>query len=151
MRSCPYTIAELLPHGPPMILLDEVLGWDQGHVTTTLTIRSSLPFFMEDKGGIPSYVGLEYMAQTCGTYAGLEGLSLGQPVRIGFLLGTRNYHSTMDWFLAGDRLVITAREVLRQELMGVFDCHIICNEVEVASAQLNLYQPEDAASILAGV
>ncbi len=151
MRSCSYTVAELLPHGPAMVLLDEVLGWDQGYVSAALTIRSGIPFFVKEQTAIPSYVGLEYMAQTCGIYAGLEGLSFGQPVRLGFLLGTRNYHSKVDWFQAGDRLVITAREVLRQEFMGVFDCRIICNEVEVAAAQLNLYRPEDAAKILAGV
>ena len=30
--ACPYTVADLLPHAPPMILLDEVLDWsDERH------------------------------------------------------------------------------------------------------------------------
>lgn len=151
MQKCSYTIRELLPHAPPMVLLDEVLEWDQGRVTAALTIRPGIPFFTEDgESGVPSYVGLEYMAQTCGAYAGLEALTHGQPVRLGFLLGTRNYHAAVGRFRAGETLRITAQEMLRQEFMGVFDCRIICNDAEIASAQLNLYQPEDVDSILKG-
>jgi len=147
MRDCSYTVADLLPHAPPMVLLDKVLGWDQGQISTTLSIRPGIPFFVNETG-VPSYVGLEYMAQACGAYAGLEGLSFGRPVRLGFLLGTRNYHASVDWFRPGERLIVTIHEVFRQELMGAFDCRITCNELEVASAQLNLYQPEDATSTL---
>ena len=150
MRDCAYAIADLLPHAPPMVLLDGVLGWDRGQINTTLTIRSGIPFFVESRG-VPAHVGLEYMAQACGAYAGLEGLSFGRPVRLGFLLGTRNYHASVDWFNPGEKLNVSIHEVLRQDLMGVFDCRIMCDGVELASAQLNLYQPEDATTILDGV
>jgi len=144
VRSCSYPVADLLPHAPPMVLLDEVLGWDQGHVMTALTIHSESPFFMENSG-IPSYVGLEYMAQTCGVYAGIEGFNLGQPVRLGFLLGTRNFHASTNWFCLGQRLIVDATEIYRQETMGIFGCRITHDDVELASAQLNLYQPNDAS------
>ena len=150
MRNCSYKINELLPHAPPMVLLDQVERWDKGEVTTSLKIHEKLPFFISDDSYIPAYVGLEYMAQTCGAYAGLEALESGQSVRLGFLLGTRNYHSVVDGFRPGEKLTITAKEVLRQELMGVFDCHIFSEDKEIASAQINLYQPEDAVQILKG-
>jgi predicted hotdog family 3-hydroxylacyl-ACP dehydratase len=127
-----------------MILLDEVLGWDEGKVRTLVSISPESPFYIHDKG-VPAYVGLEYMAQTCGVYAGIEGFNEGKPVRLGFLLGTRNYHSSASWFHPGDRLIIDATEIYRQETMGVFDCRIMLADAEVASAQVNLYQPENAA------
>ncbi len=144
VHSCSYPIADLLPHAPPMVLLDQVLGWDAGQVIATITIRSDSPFFIENNG-VPSYVGLEYMAQTCGIYAGIEGRNHGQPVRLGFLLGTRNFHASTGWFNLGQQLVVEAKEVYRQDTMGVFDCRIIHGDVELASAQLNLYQPQDAS------
>jgi len=150
MRSCAQSVAELLPHGPPMVLLDEVLGWDQGVVSTALTIRPGIPFFVHGKG-IPAHVGLEYMAQACGVYAGIEGLNHGRPVRLGFLLGTRNYRASVDWFPLGRRLVIDAKEIFRQDLMGAFDCRISDAGGECASAQLNLYQPDDVSSVLKGL
>jgi predicted hotdog family 3-hydroxylacyl-ACP dehydratase len=140
VRSCLHPIADLLPHARPMVLLDEVLGWDQGKVVTALTIHSESPFFTKDEG-VPAYVGLEYMAQTCGVYAGIEAHNHTQPVRLGFLLGTRNYHASKHWFRTGDRLVVEATEIFRQDGMGVFDCRITHGGQEVASAQINLFQP----------
>ena len=125
-----------------MVLLDEVLSWEQGKIATALTIRPESPFFSQDCG-VPSYVGLEYMAQTCGVYAGIEAKNQGQPVRLGFLLGTRNFHAALDSFRLGDRLVVEATEIFRQDGMGAFDCRIKNGDEEVASAQLNLYQPDD--------
>ena len=141
MREVTYQIAELLPHTPPMILLDRVTDWDEGRVTAQLTIRPDSPFFILGKG-VPTHVALEYMAQTCGCYAGLEGLTQGVPVRLGYLLGTRNFQAACDWFTEGSLLTITAHEMLRQDGMGVFDCRILCEDIEAASAQLNLYRPE---------
>lgn len=145
MQSCTHSVAELLPHASPMMLLDKVVGWDKGQIIAALTVRAESPFFSEGLG-IASYVGLEYMAQTCGLYAGIEALNLGQPVRLGFLLGTRNFSASTDWFLMGQQLIVEALEIYRQDTMGVFGCRILHNDVELASAQLNLYQPQDAPS-----
>jgi predicted hotdog family 3-hydroxylacyl-ACP dehydratase len=133
-----------------MVLLDEVVGWDEGRVTAALTIHPESPFFMENNG-VPSYVGLEYMAQTCGLYAGIEGRNLGQPVRLGFLLGTRDFHASTSWFKTAQRLVIEVTEIYREETMGVFGCRITHTDVELASAQLNLYQPKDASGTFGGL
>jgi predicted hotdog family 3-hydroxylacyl-ACP dehydratase len=126
-----------------MVLLDEVVGWDRGKVAAALTVHPASPFFSPDKG-VPAYVGLEYMAQTCGIYAGIEARNHGLPVRLGFLLGTRNFHASRDWFGAGDRLTIEAVEIFREDKMAAFDCRIKCDGEEIASAQVNLYQPEES-------
>ena len=141
MLSFPCPVDDLLPHAPPMVLLDSVLSCDQGRVVTSVTISPARPFYSSDEG-VPSYVGLEYMAQTCGVYAGIEAIKHNQRVRLGFLLGTRNYNATTGWFRNGDQLTIEAKELLRQDGMGVFDCQILRGDEVIASAQLNLYQPE---------
>ncbi len=134
-------IETLLPHAPPMVLLDKVIAYEKTKITTALTPNAQSPFHAEK--GIPSYVGLEYMAQSCGVYAGLEALAHNQPPRLGFLLGTRNFHATQSHFTTGDTLHIHATEIFRQDGMGVFDCRIVCNNQEIATAQLNLYQPDE--------
>lgn len=145
MRPCPYSIVELLPHEPPMVLLDSVIGWQPGKLHAAVEIRPDSPFFHAGRG-VPAHVGIEYMAQACGAYVGLEAKEAGQPIRMGFLLGTRRYASSKTWFPAGERLVIGVAEMLRQGPMGVFYCHIENADGELASARLNLYQPEDAAA-----
>ena len=149
MRDCPYPVAELLPHAPPAVLIDAVLDWDKGRLDARVSIHVGSRFF-EAERGVPGYVGIEYMAQACGAYAGLEATSSGQPVRIGFLLGTRRYACNRPWFRAGDELTVGVTEVLREGVMGVFDCRIELHGSEVATARLNVYQPDDAAAAAFG-
>ena len=149
MQSCPYPVADLLPHKPPMVLLDAVLGWEDGKLDARVDIHVGSRFYEPDFG-VPAHVGIEYMAQACGAYAGLEAKTCGQPVRLGFLLGTRRFHSKVTHFRSGERLLVTISQVLRESSMGVFDCRIIKDEDEIAMARLNVYQPEDVSSVLAG-
>jgi len=149
MRDCPYSVVDLLPHAPPAILIDAVLDWDRGRLDARVSIRPDSRFF-EAGHGVPGYVGIEYMAQACGALAGLEAKSMEQPVRVGFLLGTRRYTCKVPWFRIGDELTIGITEVLREGVMGVFDCRITLGGDEVAAARLNVYQPEDAAAVKQG-
>ena len=137
-------VLELLPHGPELMLLDHVLAKDADAVTVAVTIRPDSPFLVPGRG-VPAHVGLEYMAQSCGTYAGLEARAQGEPARVAFLLGTRRYRAVRPWFAVGERLDVAARLLLRDGALAVFDCRIDCGGAELASAQLTVYQPEAAA------
>jgi predicted hotdog family 3-hydroxylacyl-ACP dehydratase len=147
MRDCPYTIADLLPHAAPMVLLDRVIGWDDGRLEASVAIRPDSRF-LEPGMGVPCHVGIEYMAQACGAYAGLQAKHAGKPVRVGFLLGTRQYVSKAAWFRLGETLTVCIAEVLRESAMGVFDCRISCDGSDVATARLNVYQPDEPALLL---
>lgn len=149
MNACPYSPTELLPHAPPMVLLDRVLEWGEESISAALTIGPATPFLDPDRG-VPAHVGLEWMAQTCGLFAGIESKAKGEPVRLGFLLGSRRYKACRSFFPEGESLTVTAQLVLREGGMAVFDCRILAaNGSEQAAAQLTLYQPEDASGVLA--
>jgi predicted hotdog family 3-hydroxylacyl-ACP dehydratase len=141
-------IGVLLPHGPPMILLDEVLSSDETSLSAALTIREN-SLFLEARG-VPAHIGIEYMAQACGAYAGLKALERGEPVRIGLLLGTRGYEARVRWFHVADYLVVSVSETYRDGHMGAFDCRIDRQRELVATAQLNVYQPDDPETLLQG-
>jgi predicted hotdog family 3-hydroxylacyl-ACP dehydratase len=145
MSGCPYSLAELLPHGPPMVLLDEVLSSDDTSLAAGLTIRLDTRFCQPERG-VPAHIGIEWMAQACGAFAGMEARRMAEPVRLGFLLGTRRYHATRSWFAPGEHLVVEVRVVLRELGMAVFDCRIAGAEGTLATAQLTLYRPEDPAA-----
>jgi predicted hotdog family 3-hydroxylacyl-ACP dehydratase len=143
-------IADLLPHDPPMVLLDTVVDDAAGSLTAGMTIRPDSRFVVAGVG-VPAHVGIEYMAQTCGAFAGLEAQRCGQPVRLGFLLGTRRYQAFVPWLRLGWRLTVTADLVFREGPMGVFDCQLRHEGEEIATAQITVYQPEDPANEPDGV
>jgi len=141
MRPCRYPVAALLPHRPPMILIDEVVSYDDASLIAAVTITEASLFLTGD--GVPGHVGIEYMAQACGAYAGVHALDSGDPVRIGLLLGTRDYRVLVPWFRRGDHLRIAVTMVFRDEPVAAFACSITIDGKLVADAQLKVYHGDD--------
>jgi len=124
-----------------MLLLDKVIGYDDATLVATVTITPSSLFL--GSHGVPGHVAIEYMAQACGAFAGAIALDAGAPVKIGFLLGTRMCRVSVPWFRIGDRLLVLASMVFRDEQMAVFDCKIEVDGQLAAEAQLKVYQPDN--------
>ena len=141
MNRCRYPIASLLPHRPPMILLDEVTAYDDDSLIAEATITEDS--LLMGANGVPCHAGIEYMAQACGAYAGAHALDSGSEVRIGLLLGTRDYRARMPYFRRGDRLVIKVATVFRDESIAAFGCSITIDGKVAAEAQLQVYLPND--------
>jgi predicted hotdog family 3-hydroxylacyl-ACP dehydratase len=136
-------IETLLPHRPPMVLLDEVVACDEARLSAVVTIRPTSLFLEANR--VPGHVGIEYMAQACGAFAGAEALRRGEAVRIGFLLGTRRYIMHAPWFHLGERLTVSVSLGYRDESMATFDGCIDVAGTLAAEARLTVYQPQIAA------
>ena len=145
MSACRYAIAELLPHRPPMILLDRVDNFAADALTASVAITPSSLFCAD--GSVPSHIALEYMAQACAAHAGIVAREKGEPVGIGFVLGTRDFVSMVAGFAIGDRLDIIVTLVFNQARMGAYDCQIVIDDRLVAKARLTVYQPEPIGTL----
>lgn len=130
-------IAELLPHTGDMIWIDKVLAWDEESAIAELTVRGD-PLF-GDGDTVPAWTGIEYMAQAIALYAGIQAKRAGEPIRLGFLLGTRRFESNVPVFRTGSILTVHAEKVMQDEHLSVFDCRITGDYVNV-NAVLNVYQ-----------
>lgn len=146
-----YDLTKILPHKPPMILLDDIVDVN----TEEKTLKSMFKVYPEklfyDKGigGINSLVGIEFMAQTIGCYAFFRSGS--KPPKPGLLLGTRLYDNAVDFF--EDRKIYTVKvhEIFSDNEIVVFDCLIYDDtENEVASATINAYQGDNIEELLKG-
>jgi predicted hotdog family 3-hydroxylacyl-ACP dehydratase len=146
LNHCPYEVHRLLPHQPPMLLLDEVLGWNAERIVAGLTVRPD-SLFLDDQG-LPAHIAIEWMAQACGAWVGVQALEAGQPVRIGFLLGTRDFKSRISWYQLGNRVTVTASVVFNDGQMAVFDCTVAHDTEVCATARLNVFQPTDLDAML---
>ena len=139
MNHCGYAIEQVLPHAGPMILLDEIRAFDEEGVEARVRIRPDSRFMRPE--GMPAHVIIEYMAQACSAFSGIEALESGGSPRIGYLLGTRAFRANRVWMDEGQRLTITARLIFRDDGMAVFDCRAESEDSEIALAQLTVYQP----------
>ena len=143
-------IEELVPHSGTMLLLDAVLDAAAESLHAQVTIRPGSMFCGPD--GVGAWVGIEYMAQAVAAHAGYLGRVNSEPVRIGFLLGSRRYEASCPSFSIGSVLRIEVQRLMAAENgLGSYDCIIIGNGETLASARLNVFQPKDIKEFMKGM
>ena len=141
-------IDELVPHSGDMSLLDEVVEFSGESVFTKATIAADNPFVVDQS--ISSWIGIEYMAQTIAAWAGMHAVSQGEPIKMGFLVGSRAYSPADDSFAVGTELHISATQVMEgANGLKVFECELRYEGGQV-SANINVFQPEDIEVFLRG-
>lgn len=141
-----YSVAELVPHSGKMSLLDEIVAYGDDWLEARVNIHAGAMFADED--GVPGWVGLEYLAQAIGAYAGLQERVVGKAPKLGFLLGSRKYECSTDHFVHGQQLLIRVeKEIQAENGLSSFNCELRGDSV-TATARLNVYQPEDADEFL---
>lgn len=135
-----WPLAELLPHAGDMILIDQVLAFDEEQIQTRTQVRPGGLFNRAD-GSLPAWVAVELMAQSVAAYAGCQAREHNEPIQLGFLLGTRKFECNVEHFPAGSELTIHALRSLQDDNgMGVFECHLTGTGIQ-ATARLNVYRP----------
>ncbi|NOS73007.1 MAG: 3-hydroxylacyl-ACP dehydratase [Methyloglobulus sp.] len=121
-----------------MVLLNRVVEFDGNNLVAEMTVRNDSLFGNEKE--VPAWVGIEYMAQAIGAYAGIKSKLAGEPIKLGYLLGTRRFSSNVASFVAGTELTINVKVIIQDDKLGAFDCQILGDGIEV-SANLTVYQP----------
>lgn len=143
-----YNLPEALPHGAGFTLLDSIVECGEEQAICSVTIRPSSLFFRPGLG-VPSWVAIEYMAQTIAVYGGIMRLRRGQPVQIALLLGTQSMQCRTAYFSAGQTLVIRVHPlVLGATGVGVFRCELHDEYGCQATADIKAYQPDDISDYL---
>jgi predicted hotdog family 3-hydroxylacyl-ACP dehydratase len=128
-------IRALVPHAPPMLLLDELLELGPGRARCAVRLRPDSPF-MED-GRVRALVSLEYMGQAAAC-AGAPAHAAGGAAAGGLLLGTRELTLAVEHFRAGDELRVEAERLSGDERISSFRCRVLRGGALVAEATLSV-------------
>jgi predicted hotdog family 3-hydroxylacyl-ACP dehydratase len=142
-------IHTLVPHSGPMSLLDTLLAADAETLEAQVRIGPESMFC--SGGAVGAWVGVEYMAQAVAAHAGFAAVQRGEPVRVGFLLGSRRYACKVAAFAVGSVLNIHVQRALQGDNgLGAFDCRITDGEdgTELASATITVFQPDNVEEFL---
>lgn len=140
-------IEDIVPHRGTMLFVHRLIHSDEECVAVEADIHADHVFAGDS--GVPSWAGVEYMAQAIAAWAGCRARRNNEPVRIGFLLGTRRYQCTWSQFPFGARLRIEAqREIFADGGMGMFSCRIYAGDEEIAKANISVFEPTDQSSMM---
>jgi predicted hotdog family 3-hydroxylacyl-ACP dehydratase len=142
--SLPMSTQHLIPHGPPLCLVDRLLEFkDQsGLLESSLEANNLL---LDDDRGLHRPALMEMIAQSYAAVKGYEYLLTGRPVNRGFLVGVRRI-AFQGRSYKGDRL-----EIHVEKLGGIGDFSVVLGEARrkgnvIASGIVKLWMPESTES-----
>lgn len=136
-------IEELLPQQGIMRLLDDVQTWRPESIVASACCDPSA-WYADDAGCMPSWLGIELMAQTIAAHVNLLSRQPGGPIRRGVLIGTRSYQADRSRLTPGTRLIVRADVVFRDDSgLGAYECTIQSGTDTIAQATIKVFEPED--------
>ncbi|MEK6742337.1 MAG: beta-hydroxyacyl-ACP dehydratase [Nitrospirota bacterium] len=142
-------IEMLIPHRPPMMLINGVVGEvEEGLIATALPDPKA--WYANEDGSMPAWIGIELMAQAISAWAGLQAYKAGMPPRKGFLIGTREYMSKCPSFTAGNALFIEVRKVFSDpQGLAAFNCLIRDDRTVFAEAVVKVINVDNYEAAMA--
>ena len=140
-----FPAAHYLPHDAPMVLLEHVAAVDEDNARCRVTVGPGgiLAPFLDARGHLPAWYGIEIIAQTVGVWAGWHASRHNTPPSPGMLLGARDYRSQAPYFPAGACLDVSISLLMRDDRLGSFSGEIRIDGATYASGRLNTYQPDE--------
>lgn len=136
-------VEDLIPHRPPMVLIDAVESVD----LQSCTLVASFTAREEWRG---NWFALEYMAQTAAALAGVFDKESGEPTgRPGFLLGTRRLDLGITEFVPGSRYLVKVVREYEDGDSAAFSCEVSQaasgEDGPTCTATLTAYRPPNMA------
>ena len=129
------SVAELIPHEAPMILVDELVEWTPERALIRAQVRRGGPFVSE--GRMPATILLEYMAQAIAVAEGMGGRTSGRR-EIGLLLGARELNLEVDEVAAGDALELHVDRQFADGRVASYACEVRRDGELLARATVNV-------------
>ncbi len=133
-------IDDLVPHGPPMRVLEEMLDWAPGRARCRLAVRAHAPFVRA--GRVASVVALEYMAQAVAACLGYEAYLSGGRIRVGMIVGVRKMDMLEPHFSVGDEVIVDVSRIRGDDEVSSFNGETKVDGRVVCSAQMTIVHPE---------
>jgi predicted hotdog family 3-hydroxylacyl-ACP dehydratase len=134
-----------IPHKGRMALLSRVLQYDfeEESLVSEVDIRETDLFFDAERGGVPSWIGFEYMAQSIAALSGIRRrMELGEEPRIGFIMSVRDFTARVGMFAPGQTLRVEVRKIFRDGDVASFACSIGESAAEQVHAIINAIEAD---------
>jgi len=133
-------VSEFVLHREPMLLLDRVISLAPESAVCEWCVSQDSVFFVPGLG-VPSYIGIEYMAQCMAVHGGACERARSFPPPRGLLLGTRQFQTQLQYFADGTTYQATCKKLISNaQGMSSYDCRILLEDQAVAHAIISVLQ-----------
>jgi predicted hotdog family 3-hydroxylacyl-ACP dehydratase len=133
-------IDDLVPHGPPIRAVEELLHWERGRAKCRLQVRPHTPFVRGNR--VAGIAALEYMAQSVAACLGYEAYLGGGRVRVGMIIGVRKFELLEAYIEVGTELEIQVDRIRGDDDVSTFRTETRTGGNLICSAHMTLVHPE---------
>jgi predicted hotdog family 3-hydroxylacyl-ACP dehydratase len=134
-------LEELLPHRPPMLLIDRVVEVNAVYALTLSRVAQTWP--MAEEHGVASLILVELAAQTAGVCNGWERIRRRgiDSERTGWLVAVKRAEFRVSQLPFGMQLTTRAENTLEFDTFREVTSQVFDNDRLIAEVVLQLYQP----------
>lgn len=134
----PADAAALVPHKPPMRLVDRLLEVKELESLSEMTVRQDMIFVDED-GFLDGGAYAEIIAQSLAAMEGYQKLGRGEPRQQGLLLGMRNIQ-VFGRARTGDILRVSVSKIAKYGDFGIVRGEIRNGDTLIANGEVKVWQ-----------
>lgn len=140
-----FAIHELVPHRPPMLLVERLEECDPEHGWGTAVVEPGGLFTGAD-GEMDSVVMVELLAQMVASYKGYEARQLGKAPNAGLLVGIREWKVARP-ARAGERLRLDLRRETSVANATFMNGKVSCGGETLAQGNLSLWELDGSMAL----
>ncbi|MDR2741602.1 MAG: 3-hydroxylacyl-ACP dehydratase [Treponema sp.] len=138
----------LVPHKGKMLLLSRIIDYDLEKRTlkSEYDIGPSCIFYDSDLGGVPSWVGFEFMAQSISSLSGFTSRIKGEPPKAGVIMSISN----IDFFypVFTSKAVIEIVEDVQLDKIFTFNCSVYSDNKLFARGKLTVMDVDNVETLM---
>ncbi len=134
----PVDVGRVIPHKPPMLLIDRLLEIGDRVSLSEMTVRRDM-IFVDDDGKLDDSSYPEIMSQAVAAQEGFRRMGSSRPLVEGFLLGVKKLEILGEAHV-GDTLRVSLFKASRFGDFGMLDGRVYNGEVLVARGEIKVWQ-----------
>ncbi len=140
----PVDAGQLVPHKPPMLLIDRLLEIRERASLSEMTVREDMVFVGKD-GTLDNASYPEIISQAIAAQEGFRKLGSRNPHQEGFLLGIKNLEIFGSAHI-GDTLRISVLKVAKYGDFGIIRGEVKNNDTVIARGEVKVWQGDGKAA-----
>jgi predicted hotdog family 3-hydroxylacyl-ACP dehydratase len=136
----PVDVARVIPHKPPMLLIDRLLEVKERASVSELTVREDM-IFVDENGHLDDASYPEIISQAVAAQEGFRRFGGRNPLIEGFLLGIKNLEILGNSFV-GDTLRISLNKKAKFGDFGILNGEVHKDQELIARGEIKVWQSD---------
>jgi predicted hotdog family 3-hydroxylacyl-ACP dehydratase len=140
----PVDAARLIPHKPPMLLIDRILEVKERASLSEMKVREDM-VFVNKNGMLDDASYPEIISQALAAMEGFRRIGSSNPLREGFMLGIKNL-KVLGSARVGDTLHISIFKIAKYGDFGIVRGEVRNGDTLIAQGEVKVWQDAKASA-----